>query len=153
MCEFGIDCYTSNFDHGIQQLLYVYPPDHKTIVDDVVQDFWTGSKKLPHPIKFNPEDDLCLSYVLKFVQILSHAFGINLTKEQLSKENIKNICAEINIPDFVKKENVKIEINDEKEKKEEKNPQQKEDNINEQLEKESEEQKKLKKKLKQFSKN
>ena len=49
-----------------------------------------------------------------------HAFGINITKEQLSKENIKNICAEINIPDFVKKENVKIEINDEKEKKEEK---------------------------------
>ena len=120
MCEFGIDCYTSNFDHGIQQLLYVYPPDHKTIVNDVVQDFWTGSKRLPHPIKFNPKDDLCLSYVLKFVQILSHAFGINLTKEQLSKENIKNICAEINIPDFVKKENVKIEINDEKEKKEEK---------------------------------
>ena len=119
LCEFGINCYTANFDHGIQQLLYVYPPDYKTKVDDIVQDFWTGSKRLPHPIKFNPKDDLCLNYVHKFVQILSHAFGIKYTKEQLSKDNIQKICADIKIPDFIKKENIKIEIEDETEKKEE----------------------------------
>ena len=138
MCEFGINCYTSNFDHGIQHLLYVYPPDHKTIVNDVVQDFWGGAKRLPHPIKFNTGIDLCLNYVLKFVQIISHAFGIKLTKEQLSKENIKKICANIKIPDFIKKNNVKIEIDDDKEKKEDK----KEDKKEECLYQETEEMKK-----------
>ena len=120
MCQFGIDCYTSNFDHNIQQLLSIYPPNHKTLVNDKFVDFWSGSKRLPHPIKFNPEDDLCLSYVAKFVQILSHAFGIPLSKEELSKENIKKICADIKIPEFIKKENVKIDIDDGTEDKKEK---------------------------------
>ena len=121
MCQFGIDCYTSNFDHNIQQLITIYPPDYKTKVNDKLVDFWTGSKRLPHPIKFNPEDKLCLDYVIKFVQILSHAFGIPLKEGDLSKENIKKICADIKIPEFVKKQNVKIDIDDGTEpKKEEK---------------------------------
>ena len=121
MCQFAVDCYTANFDHNIQQLLSIYPPNYKTTVNDVIVDFWAGSKRLPHPIKFNPEEKLCLSYVLKFVQILSHAFGIPLTKEQLSEENIKKICAEFKIPEFVKKSSVKIDLGDDnsKTKKEE----------------------------------
>ena len=112
LCQFGIDCFTSNFDHNIQQLLSLYPPNYKTKINDQVVDFWTGSKRLPHPIKFNPEDKLCLEYVIKFVQILVHALGIQLTKEDLSKENIKKICVGIKIPDFIKNQNVKIEIDD-----------------------------------------
>ena len=133
MCQFGIDCYTSNFDHNIQQLLSIYPPNHKTLVNDKLVDFWGGSKRLPHPIKFNPEDDLCLTYVAKFVQILSHAFGIQLSKEELSKENIKKICKDIKVPEFKKKENVKIDIDDgsedkkEKEKKKEEEKKEEED--------------------------
>ena len=119
MCQFGIDCYTANFDHNIQQLLTIYPPDHKTTVNDQLVDFWSGSKRLPHPIKFNPEDELCLNYVFKFVQILSHAFGIPLSKEELSKENIKKICSECKISEYVKKRNVKIDIDDGTDKKKE----------------------------------
>ena len=116
MCQFAVDCYTSNFDHNIQQLLSIYPPNYKTTVNDEIVDFWSGSKRLPHPIKFNVEDKLCLNYVLKFVQILSHAFNVPLTKEQLSEENIKKICAEFKIPEFVKKNNVKIDLSDDSNK-------------------------------------
>jgi len=120
MCQFGVDCYTANFDHNIQQLLSIYPPDHKTLVNDQLVDFWTGSKRLPSPIKFNPDDELSLSYVLKFVQILSHAFNIPLNKEELSEENIKKICADVKVTEFVKKESVKIDIDDGTEEKKEK---------------------------------
>ena len=69
----------------------------------------------------------------KFVQILSHAFGIPLSKEELSKENIKKICKDIKVPEFKKKENLKIDIDDgtedkkEKEKKKEEEKKEEED--------------------------
>jgi len=98
MCKFAIKRYTENFDHNIQDLLITYPPDYKT-KDGL--DFWTGSKRMPHPIHFDPNIDLCLNYVIKFVQILSHSLGIQLTKEQLYPENIKKICSSIKVPEFV----------------------------------------------------
>ena len=143
MCEYAIINYTEKFDHNIQQLLISFPPNYK---NKDGSDFWVGSKRLPHPIPFNADIDLCLTYVIKFVQILSHSLGIQLTKEQLSPENIKKICSTIKIPEF-KKKNIKIDLGEEETKKEEKNPQQKEDNINEQLEKDSEEQKKAQKEV------
>ena len=86
ICEYAINCFTENFDHKIQQLLIAFPPDYKSISGG---SFWVGSKKLPHPIHYSPDVDICLSYVTNFVHILSHALGIEFTKEQLSKENIK----------------------------------------------------------------
>ena len=108
LCEYAVKCYTDNFDHNIQQLLISFPPDCKS---NDGTDFWSGSKKLPHPIKFDIKDDLCLEYVTKFVFILSHALGLEFTKEQLSKENIKKICSNIKIPVFINK-NISIEINE-----------------------------------------
>ena len=108
ICEYAVKCYTDNFDHNIQQLLVSFPPNYKSLDG---HDFWTGSKKLPHPIKFNINDDLSLMYVSKLVFILSHALGIEFTKEQLSKENIKKICSDIKIPEFVNK-NIVIEIDE-----------------------------------------
>ena len=98
MCNFAIKSYTNNFDRNIQDLLITYPPDYKTKEG---LDFWKGSKRMPHPIHFDPNIDLCLNYVIKFVQILSHCLGVKLTKEQLSSGNIKNICSSIKVPEFV----------------------------------------------------
>ena len=119
--------HTINFDHKIQLLLLSYPPDYK---DKDGNDFWVGSKKLPHPIKYNPDDDLCLEYVYKFVYILSHALGIEFTKDELNKENIKKISRDIKIKEM----DVNIEkIDIDKEEEEEKNKQNK-NQINEQKE-------------------
>jgi hypothetical protein len=104
MCVYAINSYTENFDHKIQQLLIAFPPDSK---NKLGMNFWVGSRKLPHPIHFDPNNDLCLNYVTKFVYILSHALGVQLTKEQLSSENIKKICLTIKPPEFKKK---KMEI-------------------------------------------
>ena len=150
LCQFGIDCFTENFDHNIRKLLTVYPPDSKIVENNQIVDFWSGSKRLPHPIKFDPEDGLCLNYIIAFVQILSHAFGIPLTKDQLSKENIKQICSECKIPEYVKKQNIKIDIDDGKEKKETQNEKSQE---TEEMKKEKEEaQKKIDEIMKELEK-
>jgi ubiquitin-activating enzyme E1 len=106
MCEYAIKSYTENFDHRIRQLLIAFPPDSK---NELGMHFWVGARKLPHPIKFDPNNDLCLNYVTKFVYILSHALGVQLTKEQLSSENIKKICLTITPPEFLEKK-MKIDM-------------------------------------------
>ena len=112
-----------------------FPPDYK---NKDGSDFWGGSKRLPHPIKFNTDIDLCLIYITKFVQILSHSLGIQFTKEQLSPENIKNICSTIKIPDFDK--TIKKLDLDEEEKKRNTTEKINEEKIKIQFEKETEEQ-------------
>ena len=109
ICEYGIKAYTTNFDHGIQKLLISFPPDYK---DKDGSDFWVGSKKLPHPIPFDPNDNLCLIYVARFVKILAHCFGIQLSKEELSEENIKKVCQTIKVPEFIKTDD-KIDLEEE----------------------------------------
>ena len=109
ICEYGIKAYTTNFDHGIQKLLISFPPDYK---DKDGSDFWVGSKKLPHPIPFDPNDNLCLIYVSRFVKILAHCFGIQLSKEELSEDNIKKVCQTIKVPEFTKTDD-KIDLEEE----------------------------------------
>ena len=141
ICEYAIQNYTNNFDHKIQQLLQSFPPDYK---NKDGSDFWTGSKRLPHPIHFDTNIDLCLNYVIKFAQILSHALGIGLTKEQLSKENIEKICSKIKVPEYIKNEK-KINLEEESKTADNniKNPEQ--TNFDNQLD--SEEQKKAQKEI------
>jgi ubiquitin-activating enzyme E1 len=153
MCEYAVDEYTKNFDHKIQHLLISYPPDYK---DKNGADFWVGSKRLPHPIPYNPDDDLCLEYVYKLVYILSHALNIEFSKEELNKENVRKISREIKIKEMPK-DLVKIDINKEEEEEKKKEEGNQPIKINEQLsieemEKNSEIQKQSKEKLEEIFK-
>ena len=86
LIEYEVKKYIDNFDWCIQQLLYNFPPDSKNKEGKL---FWSGDKKLPHKIPYNPNDELSFLFGKKYVQILSGDFGLKLTKEQLSDENIK----------------------------------------------------------------
>ena len=106
--EFAVKKYTDNFDWRIRQLLYNFPPDYK---NEEGGPFWSGSKKLPHPIPYDANNDLCLLFVKRYSFIISHALGLDVTKEQLSDEYIKKVSSEVNIPTFVPK-TVKIDISE-----------------------------------------
>jgi len=43
------------FNHSIANLLHIFPEDHK---DKDGQPFWSGPKRAPKPIPFNPNDPL-----------------------------------------------------------------------------------------------
>ena len=106
--EYAVKKYTDNFDWRIQQLLYNFPPDYK---NEDGKPFWSGSKRLPHNIPYDPNDDLCLLFVKRYAYIISHALGLNVTKEQLSDEYIKKISSQVKIPKFEPK-TVKIDISE-----------------------------------------
>ena len=57
----------------INQLLEDYPENH---LNKDGSKFWCGSKRFPHPIIFNVEDQLHLSFVKYFSIILSRILGI-----------------------------------------------------------------------------
>ena len=106
--EFAVKKYTDNFDWRIQQLLYNFPPDYK---NEEGKPFWSGSKKLPHNIPYDPNNDLCFLFVKRYAIIISRALGLNVKKEQLTDEYIKKVSSEIKIPKFEPKI-VKIDISE-----------------------------------------
>ena len=108
LIEYAVKKYTDNFDYRIQQLLYNFPPDYK---NEEGKPFWSGSKKLPHNMPYNSNDDLSFLFVKTYVHIISHAFGMNLTKEQKSDEYIKKISAKVKLPKFSPK-NMTINVSE-----------------------------------------
>ena len=103
--KFAVMQYTENFEYRICQLLHNFPEDYKN------QDgskFWSGSKRVPHPIRYDPNDPLCLGFVKNYALILARTLSI---KENSSDEYIKEVSSKVVIPDFVPKQ-VKIKVND-----------------------------------------
>ena len=99
MVEYAMTNYINSFDYNIRSLLISFPEDYKQKNDG--KNLWGSSKIRPHEIPFDYNNDSCIFYVQKFIQILSHALGIPFTNNELSKENIKNICSKIKLPEFI----------------------------------------------------
>ena len=99
LVEYVMQTYTNSFDYNIRSILISFPEDYKQRIDGKA--FWGSSKIRPHELPFNPNDSTCLKYVKVFIKILSHALGLEFQNDQLSDENIKNICSKVKLPEFV----------------------------------------------------
>ena len=103
--EFAVMQYTENFQYRIQQLLFNFPEDY-TNKDG--SKFWSGSKRVPHPIPYDAQDELAFMFVKNYSTILARALCI---KGDLSDSHIKEISSKVKIPPFVAK-TVKIKVKD-----------------------------------------
>ena len=92
--EFAVMKYAENFQYKIQQLLYNYPGDY---INRDGTKFWSGSKRLPHPIPYDSEDEFSFLFVKNYTKILSRSLSI---KGDLSDNYIKEISSKIRIPNF-----------------------------------------------------
>ena len=103
--EFAIMQYTDNYVYRIKQLLFNFPEDY-TNKDG--SKFWSGSKRVPHPLPYNSNDELAFLFVKNYAIILARALSIN---GDLSDNHIKEVSSKFKIPEFVPK-NIKIKIKD-----------------------------------------
>ena len=103
--EFAVMQYTENFQYRIQQLLYNFPEDY-TNKDG--SKFWSGSKRVPHPIPYSCDNELAFMFVKNYAAILARALSI---KGDLSDSHIKEVSSKVKIPPFVAK-TVKIKVKD-----------------------------------------
>lgn len=94
--ELAVHKYTENFDHKIRQLIIEYPEDH---INKDGSKFWSGSKRFPHPIICDINDDLCFMFIKNYSTILARILGINaINDENYIKLKVQNI----KIPEFKK---------------------------------------------------
>ena len=103
--EFAVMKYTECFVYRIQQLLFNFPEDYK---NNDGSKFWSGSKRVPHPLPYNADDELAFMFVKNYATILARALSI---KGDLSDQHIKDVSSKFQIPPFVPK-TVKIKVKD-----------------------------------------
>ncbi len=103
--------FESLFANNIKQLLFNFPRDYKTRNGEP---FWSGPKRAPHPLTFDPHNGIHLSFVISAANLRAYNYGLKGIRDS---EVFLKALETIAIPDFVPKTNVQINISDEQEKK------------------------------------
>lgn len=87
--KFSVQKYLKFFKYNIEQILELYPSDK--IVKETGEKFWSGNKRLPHPLKFDVSDIMCFEFIKSFSCLLAECLGINISKINIVNY-IKNFC-------------------------------------------------------------
>ncbi len=99
--RFAIKLYNFFFVDEINKILLDFPKDYKNKDGDL---YWSGSKRMPHPIIFNYENEFCRIFISNIIIYLSKIFNF-----QVDETNIQLLLNEIEIPTFIIHENKNIE--------------------------------------------
>jgi len=85
------------FANKIKQLLYNFPSDHK---DTLGNSFWSGLKRCPRALVFNPDDETHLNFIISAANILAFAYNIEPAKRSKDPNVVRKILSTINVPVF-----------------------------------------------------
>jgi ubiquitin-activating enzyme E1 len=92
------------FNNNIQQLLYNFPRD---MITSTGTPFWSGPKRAPAPIKFDPNDKLHMDFIISGANL--RAVNYKIADASADPEVIKKALANVTIPEFRPKR-VKIQV-------------------------------------------
>jgi ubiquitin-activating enzyme E1 len=113
--KFACNLFTDNFTNSIAQLLHIFPKDYK---DKDGHPFWSGPKRAPDVVELSYSDELHVHFVTSCANLV--AFNVGLPQNK-NRDEVAEIASKIEIPKFVPKSNVKIQV--EENEKEEDNKQ------------------------------
>ena len=92
--KYSVQKYLKFFKYNIEQILELYPSDK--IVKDTGEKFWSGNKRLPHPLEFDINDIMCFEFIKSFSCLLAEGLGINISNIDIDNY-IKNLCSSITL--------------------------------------------------------
>ncbi|XP_034022237.1 ubiquitin-like modifier-activating enzyme 1 [Thalassophryne amazonica] len=95
------------YNNDIRQLLHCFPPEQLTSSG---LHFWSGSKKCPHPLTFDPNNNTHMDYIVAAANLYGQIHGISGTRDVVS---IQRVLEEVHVPAFTPKSFVKIHVTDE----------------------------------------
>jgi len=101
--------FEQNYHNAIEQLLYNFPKDSTTSSG---AQFWSGPKRAPTALKFNPKDETHMGFVIHGAAL--HAYNFDIEVPKLGKEDYIKVMDDMMIPEFKPDANVRIQA-DEKE--------------------------------------
>ena len=99
--------FQKQYYNAISQLLYNFPKDSKTSSG---QDFWSGPKRAPDPIEFDPNNETHFAFIEAAACL--HAFNYNINTAGVTRDTYLKHLANVVVPDFKPDSNVKIQAND-----------------------------------------
>ncbi|GAB0495552.1 hypothetical protein MMPV_006854 [Pyropia vietnamensis] len=91
------------FSSSIKQLLHAFPAD---MADSNGVPFWSGTKRVPTPLTFDPADETHLAFVTSAALLRAEVYSIPVTADQAAR--IAEMVATVEVPVFVPKAGVKI---------------------------------------------
>ncbi|KAF8341326.1 ubiquitin activating enzyme [Cantharellus anzutake] len=94
------------YNNEIQQLLYNLPVD---AVTSTGQPFWSGPKRAPSPLKFDPENSIHLAYIISAANLHAYNYGL---KGHDDLATFKKLSAAVKVSPFTPKAGVKIQVNE-----------------------------------------
>lgn len=100
------------YNNDIRQLLHCFPPGEMT---EAGLPFWSGTKRCPHPLAFDPNTSAHMDYVVAAANLYGQIYGITGTRDRAS---IQKILETVHVPSFTPKSSVKIHVTDEEIKEE-----------------------------------
>ncbi|XP_047533623.1 ubiquitin-like modifier-activating enzyme 1 [Vanessa atalanta] len=96
----------AQYSNQIKQLLYNFPPKQTTTSG---APFWSGPKRCPSPLDFDPEDELHLDYVVAAANLRAQVYGL---PSCVDRERIAKVACSVQVPKFKPKSGVKIAVTD-----------------------------------------
>lgn len=94
------------FNNSIRQLLFAFPPDALTNTN---APFWSGTKRCPAPIIFDPNNDLHMDFVIAAANLHAANYGL---KGERDRAIFMKVLEAMSVPEFVPKRGVKIQVNE-----------------------------------------
>lgn len=100
--------FEEHYHNMIAQMVFTFPPDYKTSEG---QPFWSGPKRCPKPIKFDPSDETHADYVVAAAFLFADTYGVPVPKTVDAKA-IVELAVKVDVPVFRPREGVKIATTD-----------------------------------------
>ncbi|KAI1496659.1 hypothetical protein F5X99DRAFT_399763 [Biscogniauxia marginata] len=99
--------FEKQYNNAIQQLLYNFPKDS---VSSSGTPFWSGPKRAPDPLKFDPRNPTHSGFIVAAANL--HAFNYNINTRGISKDLYVKVLDNMIVPDFSPDPGVQIQAND-----------------------------------------
>uniref|UniRef100_A0A8U7NYH7 E1 ubiquitin-activating enzyme n=1 Tax=Corvus moneduloides TaxID=1196302 RepID=A0A8U7NYH7_CORMO len=94
------------YSNNIRQLLHNFPPGQKTNSGTL---FWSGPKRCPHPLVFDPDNPLHLDYVVAAANLFAQSYGIVGSRDRAA---VAELLRHVRVPPFAPKAGVRIHVSD-----------------------------------------
>lgn len=97
------DMFDEKFDFKIRNLLHVFPADN---INSQGVLFWSGPKRLPSPVTFDPFDRLHLQFVSSAANLLAYSIGMQYVRDTTQHLEMARACK----PGVYVPKKVKVEL-------------------------------------------
>ncbi|KAM9813902.1 ubiquitin-like modifier-activating enzyme 1 [Neosynchiropus ocellatus] len=94
------------YHDDILQILHLFPPEQRT---ESGVPFWSGSKKCPRPLTFDPDESTHLDYVVAAANLYAQIHNLQGSADRPS---IRTTLEKVHVPSFTPSSSVKIHLTD-----------------------------------------